>query len=319
MSSTKNATNAAKEPPELHILDDIGPSWAGMMGAKWLAGELKAIGNDAPKISVRMNSYGGEVFEGLTMYNLLKDHPASIHMHIDGVAASIASIIAMAGDTISMAAGSYLMIHNPWTVAVGEAGDLRHSADLLDSLTDTLAEVYASRSGKTKGEFLDLMAKETWIDAEKAVSLGLATEVSSNKQAIVNSLSPKLYSLETVPDGLRRCATLAAKLNARIDSIDRDTMDCRTRGHLVAKLMQSAQGTGAEGVRIPEILAGKADCQTEAALELFSNVLEIPMDDLKAAHAEDGCRCQSDSIITSKVDHRAQIAAWKVVGQRIGK
>ncbi|HWL09562.1 MAG TPA: head maturation protease, ClpP-related [Planctomicrobium sp.] len=320
MSALKNAPNgASKETGELHILDDIGPSWAGMVGAKWVAAELKAMGPGLKDINVLINSYGGDVFEGLTIYNLLKDHKANLSIHVAGVAASIASIIAMSGDQITMAAGSWMMIHNPWGITLGESSDMRRYADLLDGITDDLAKVYADRSGKEPGFFKDLMAKETWIDAETAVSYGLASEITSNKQAVVNSLSPRGYSLQNVPDELRSCATLAAKLNARINEIDRDETDDRTRQMVIGDLYSSASGTNAEGVRIEAILSGKEGCQTDAALELFAKTLGIPLGDLRAAHSEDGCRCKTEPEPKSKIDHKAQLAAWRAVGARIGK
>jgi ATP-dependent protease ClpP protease subunit len=131
-------------------------------------------GQNPGRIILRVNSPGGDAFEGLAIYNLLSSHSAKVEVHVDGVAASAASVIAMAGDVVHMADNALLMVHDPWTLAMGTADDMRSVADRLDMLADSLARTYAKRTGREPDEFRQLMAVETWFNAEQAVEMGLA-------------------------------------------------------------------------------------------------------------------------------------------------
>ncbi|WP_026061972.1 head maturation protease, ClpP-related, partial [Rhodococcus rhodochrous] len=131
--------------------------WGDEVTPKAFRDELNALG-DVDEIVVRLNSAGGDVFAGLHIYQLLKEHKAKVTVRVEGLAASIASIIACAGDTIIMPKGSMMMIHNPWTSVWGaEANDLRHTADVLDKIRDALVEVYAEKTGMEADEIKALM------------------------------------------------------------------------------------------------------------------------------------------------------------------
>jgi ClpP class serine protease len=118
------------------------------------------------------------VFDGIAIHNALANHKAQVNVTVDGVAASIASVIAMAGDTVTMARGSQMMIHEGHTVAVGAAADMRAQADLLDTVSDTIASFYAGRAGGDVPMWRNRMRKETWYSAEEAVKAGLADAVA---------------------------------------------------------------------------------------------------------------------------------------------
>ena len=128
--------------------------WAGL-SARQLVSNLKDI--DADEITVRINSPGGSVFDGIAIYNALHYHKAHINVRIEGLAASIASVIAMAGDTVHMAANALLMIHNPFSWVGGDAEELRKMADMLDKTTGVIAQTYASSSGLVVTEVINLM------------------------------------------------------------------------------------------------------------------------------------------------------------------
>lgn len=139
---------------------------------------IKAIQDSgAENITLRINSDGGEVFESIALYNFLKGR--NVHVIIDGICASGASVVAMAGKTITMLQGAMMMIHNPLTVAVGYSEDLRAEADILDKISDSLAGIYASRTGKDKAEILELMKAETWMSDMEALAEGFADEVDA--------------------------------------------------------------------------------------------------------------------------------------------
>lgn len=164
---------------------------------------LKEIGN-VKTINLHINSPGGSVFEGTAIFNMLKNSKAFINVYIDGLAASIASVIAMAGDKIYMPANAMLMIHNPWVVCEGNANELRKMADDLEKIGNLSTETYVKRSnGKANAEEIqNLMDEETWLTAKEAVELGLADEVmESNKMAAsINSKDAKRY--RNVPNNI---------------------------------------------------------------------------------------------------------------------
>ena len=146
---------------------------------------LKSLG-DAKVINLHINSPGGSVFEGIAIYNMLKQNSAHINVYVDGLAASIASVIAMSGDAIFMPSNAMMMIHNPWTFAVGNANELRKQADDLDQITKSSIQTYLAKAGDKLDEdtLKDLMDNETWLTAQEAVDYGLADEVmEANKAA----------------------------------------------------------------------------------------------------------------------------------------
>lgn len=170
--------NEAKEEAEIMLYDEIG--FFGV-DANSFVRELKAI--DARTIHLRINSPGGSVFDGVAIYNALKDHPARIVTHVDSLAASMASVIALAGDEIIMAENAFLMIHDPWTLTVGNAEQLRKDADLLDKLADTtIRTTYMAKTGKTEDEIKAWMADETWFTAEEALAAGFVDSVEKRSE-----------------------------------------------------------------------------------------------------------------------------------------
>lgn len=161
---------------EILIYDFIGSDFFGDgVTAKGIKAELDELGL-VSDIVVRINSPGGNVWDGVSIFNLLKNHEAQVHVEIDGLAASAASCIAMAGDLITMNEGSMMMIHNPWMLAMGDAGDMRKAADMLDKITSEFAGIYERRTGQSHDEVLQLMDAETWFTADEAISAGFADE-----------------------------------------------------------------------------------------------------------------------------------------------
>lgn len=156
---------------ELYIYGEIG-EW-GITAADVVA-QLASI--TATNLTVYLNSAGGEVFEGQAIRNKLRDHPAMVEVRVDGYAASIASIIAMAGDRIVMNRQARMMIHDASGLVIGNPGDLRMMADILDAVSDDMASVYATRAGGTMAEWRTRMKAETWYSADGAVEVGLADE-----------------------------------------------------------------------------------------------------------------------------------------------
>jgi len=158
---------------EVLIYDEIG---AYGVSAKGFLAELGALPDGVP-IDLRLNSPGGSVFDAVAIYNALQRHDGTITVWIDGVAASAASYVAMAGDEIVMPENAFLMIHDPSGLVMGTAADMREMADTMDKIAGAMVRGYAARSGRTEEEIAALMAAETWFDAEAALEAGLATRM----------------------------------------------------------------------------------------------------------------------------------------------
>lgn len=171
----------SKDTAEIWLYGEIGESlWGDSISAKQFADELKGAGS-VSSIILRINSPGGSVFDGLAIYNALKSHPARVVSEIDGAALSIASIIALAGDVVRMSGNAFFMIHNPWTMAAGEAGDFRSMADRLDLVRGSLLGTYATRTRSlaTTEQISGWMDAETWFTAEEALEHGFVDEITN--------------------------------------------------------------------------------------------------------------------------------------------
>ncbi len=162
--------------------------------------ELDALG-EIDTLNVYINSPGGDVFEGNTIYNMLKRKKYTVNVYIDGLAASIASIIAMAGNKIIMPSNAMMMVHNPWTYSIGNASDLRKTADDLDKITLSLREVYIDRSnGKLDEETItSLLDNETWLTAQECYDYGLCDEIVASTQIAAKYESEALKNYKNVP------------------------------------------------------------------------------------------------------------------------
>ena len=130
---------------------------------------------------MRLHSYGGDVYDGQAIYSTLTRHAARVRVEIDGAAMSAASFIAMAGDEIAMAENAIFMIHDPWTIVMGNASDMREMADSMDIVRDTITGVYHSRTAIPVNAINSMMAAETYFDADEALKAGFVTEVMPNK------------------------------------------------------------------------------------------------------------------------------------------
>ena len=173
--------NARGEPSTQTVLiyGDIGEGWDGeTVSAREFVAALQGV--DAQYLDVRINSYGGSVTDGLAIYNALKRHPAAVTISIDGVAASIASLIAMAGDTIMMADNALMMVHAPWALAIGNAADMRETADTLDRYAQAMASAYAPRLGRDQALSLLTDGADHWYTAAEANGLGLIDSVTES-------------------------------------------------------------------------------------------------------------------------------------------
>lgn len=187
---TWRINKTSDQSAEVFLYGDIG-GWLDGVNAEDFAKELALI--DVETIDVRLNSGGGSVFEGQAIYNALHRHEAQINVHIDGLAASIASVIAMAGDTINITEGSHIMIHKPWSMAMGDAESMRKEAEVLDSLESGIVDIYAARTNKPRKQLESWIAAETWFKGQDAVDAGFADAVIPAKRK-KNALSSNILN-----------------------------------------------------------------------------------------------------------------------------
>ncbi|SDT69492.1 phage major capsid protein [Jiangella sp. DSM 45060] len=177
------------ERAELFIYGAIGDYWGDDdVTAAQFARSLRAI--TAPAIDLHINSTGGLVWDGIAIHAALLNHPATVDVHIDGIAASAASFVAMAGDTISIEKPAHMMIHDAGSFGYGNAADLRELADLLDELSNTIAGIYADRAGGDVETWREAMKVETWYSSAEAVAAGLADQVANDRAAADNRATP---------------------------------------------------------------------------------------------------------------------------------
>jgi ATP-dependent protease ClpP protease subunit len=168
-----------KDTADILIHEQIGADWFGDgLTSKRFAEDLAKL-EGIRTINLRINSPGGSVVDGLGIYNSLAQHPARINVIVEGLAASMASVLAMVGDNITMGEGALMMIHSPWSLAMGNAEDMRKAADVLDKFEGSLLDIYVKRTGMERAAIKALLAKETWFNGEEAVENGFADEAST--------------------------------------------------------------------------------------------------------------------------------------------
>lgn len=210
------AAKGVESSAEILIYGDIGESWYGdTVTAVQFVKDIASL--SAQAITVRLNSYGGSVTDGIAIHNAIKRHSASVTVCIDGLAASIASLIAMAGDTVEMAENAMLMVHAPWTYAGGNSADLRDTADMLDSWATAMSTSYASKSGQTADAMLALLTDgaDHWYTAQEAKDMGFVDAViSAAPEASAAMASFNLTRYRTAPASLvQRIPVAAAALH----------------------------------------------------------------------------------------------------------
>lgn len=175
------AAGQGKGELQLYGIIESETWWGDEVTPQTFKSEMDALG-DISELNVYINSDGGDVFAGQAIHSMLKRHKAHVNVYIDGIAASIASVIAMAGDTVYMPRNSMMMIHSPWTIAMGNATDFRKMADDLDAARESMIAAYQDKSGMEREELIALLEAETWLSAERAIELGFADEIEQSKQ-----------------------------------------------------------------------------------------------------------------------------------------
>jgi ATP-dependent protease ClpP protease subunit len=192
----------------ISIYDVIGEDlWSGNgFTAKRASAALRSIGKNP--VTVRINSPGGDMFEGIAIYNLLREHPAKVTVDVMGWAASAASIIAMAGDEIRMGLGTFMMVHNAWGMVVGNRHDMRDAADLFETFDGAIADIYAARASIDRKAIEKLMDAETFMGPTEAVEKGFADSIADDLKAdeanAAKNIDPRLLARRQTEAALAR-------------------------------------------------------------------------------------------------------------------
>lgn len=219
--------NAAGDEAVIRIYDEI---WFLGVNADDFVRDLQDV--TAPRIRVEINSPGGDVFDGIAIYNALRTHPAHITTRVDGIAASIASVIAQAGDTRIMLGASQMMIHNAWGMTVGDHRDHDDMRALLEQQDDIIAGIYASRSGGSREHFRTLMDAETWLSDERAVAEGLADELvdppakpQDRAPTLHDEISSAVDAAEAAVASAERVGALRAEAGKSLSVVNVESLD----------------------------------------------------------------------------------------------
>jgi len=265
---------------EIVIYDEIG---AFGIPAKAFLDELKALGPIA-ELAVRINSPGGSVFDGVAIFNALKRHGAAITVWIDGIAASIASVIAMAGDEVVMPENAMLVLHDPSGLVAGTAADMRAMAEALDRMKAGMVAAYRDKSGRDDAEIEALMRDETWLSAQEAVALGLADRVEQPVRMAAHfdlsrfrNTPPQLAALVATPSPQEDDMSDSKKASPRKPGPDESATP------QVTPPETSAEDTAAvaqaelapEPAATPQRAAAEAACPAEPAPQASAQVIDL--------------------------------------------
>jgi len=194
------------------IYDAIGEMFGPeAVTAKGVRDRLQAL-RGIDRLTVRINSPGGLVDDAVAIHTLLSEYKAAKTVKVDGIAASAASVVAMVGSKIQVAPGGMMMIHNPWSVAVGDGAALRKAAEVADKYRDNLAAIYGKRTGKDAKDIQAVMDAETWFTADEAVAFNLADE-SSDDEAIAAYIDADLFPYQHTPAALLRASANRQTVN----------------------------------------------------------------------------------------------------------
>jgi len=239
---------AKQDAADVYIYDEIGV-WG--ITASALVNELRGLKGKA--LNVYINSPGGSVFDGIAIYNALSRHEGGVNVTVDSLAASIASVIAQAGETRTMGKSSAMMIHDAWGIAIGDPATMEKMRDELAKLSDSIADIYADRAGGSAGEWRSRMADETWYNADEARAAGLADTVAGAPQNAYTGRVFNLSKFNKVPEWVNQDENDPAEEPGDEPEIKEDDVD--------EKAIRQALGLDEEG----DILAAVTGLHTEIA------------------------------------------------------
>jgi len=285
------------------LFDEIG---AMGITPEMIARELEiANGED---IEIRINSGGGDVFDGISIFNFLKNYNGNITIIVDGIAASIASIIALAGDELIMNEGSFLMVHNPWGGMMGESQDFRKQADLLDGIRDQLLGIYERATDLDRGQIQAMMDSETWLNADQAIEMGFATSKQESIKVVAN-LDKTKYIFNNIPMELK-------KMKTEQEIIHNEVAEQIEAGDIVLDEtpLDEVKAAMEEPTAEDEIQDEELEVETEEMVEVEELAME-PEEEEKALYTESDLEEAVSAALAAENTRRDEIKALSFPGQ----
>ena len=288
---------------EISIYDAIGSF---DVNAKQFVDDLKEI--NAEVINLRINSPGGSVIDGNAMFNALQRHPAKVITHIDGLAASMASVLAMSGAEVHMADNALLMIHNPWTVSMGDADELRKDADLLDKMSASILSAYG-RSQYEAEEIKNLMDEETWFTAQEAFDAGFVDHISTGLRAAASDITAMAAGAEIKVPADKQIVSLTKQIEAVSKASKEISADL-----LEQVVINQALEAQVEEFTIELASAALTVEAAEAAAEEIKAELETKAAELEAKDAEiEQSKEITDEAVSAKAAELVQVTTHQPV------
>lgn len=282
------------------LFDEIG-GWG--TTPDMIARELDfANGED---IEIRINSGGGDVFDGIAIFNFLKNYKGSVSVVVDGIAASIASIIALAGDSLTMNEGAFFMIHNPWSGMMGESEDFRKQADLLDGIRDQLLGIYERATGLERDKIQAMMDEETWLNADQAIEMGFATGKQESIKVAAN-LDKTKYIFNNIPMELK-------KMNKKEDVIHNEVAEQVESGEI--ELEETPLDEVKAAMEEPTAEDEPQEEEIVAEVEDAEEELEEEPVEAKALYTEDQLQEAVSAALAAENTRRDEIKALSFAGQ----
>ncbi|WOO43154.1 head maturation protease, ClpP-related [Rubellicoccus peritrichatus] len=323
--------NTAKsDTAEIYIFDEIG-LWG--ITAKDFISELKQV--KASNIHLHINSPGGSVFDGQAIHNAIKNNSAHVTTYVDGIAASIASVIALAGDTVFMPENALLMIHNPSGGCLGESQDMRKLADALDKIRDSIATVYMNKTGKSEEEIIEMMDAETWLTAAEALEAGFIDTVSDPVEMAANFSSEHF---KNAPVRLHEAVSRFTNLNTNHSIMDKEIENknkeierlTNENKQLLKDAENHTSAIEAAKAEVPEATATElAEAKNQVTTltkerdteKTRADAAEKSVTDISATLAEAGIKAEEGKSLTSDqvragIDTRASAKAQQICAQQ---
>lgn len=222
----KVVKNAKEKSADIWIYQDIGEGWFDGFSAKQFADEVKKLGK-VDIINIFINSPGGDVFDGVAIYNILLRHRAKVIVEIDALAASIASLVAMAGDEIRMADNAIMMIHNPWGMAIGDVNDFQKVIDDLNKIKEaSLVPAYQKQTGMDEKALSKLMDDETWMSAAEAKEYGFIDEIADGKQIAAHIDREKYKNVfRKIPENIEVEKEIQEQIEASVSDAEKESKE----------------------------------------------------------------------------------------------
>ena len=266
---------------EVDLFDEIG-GWG--IYAKELKDELSnMIGNPTEEVLVNINSPGGSVFEGIEIYNYLKGLPNKVTVKINSLAASIATVIALGADELEISESAFFMIHNPWTMAGGEAEDLRKQADVLDQIRDVIVNIYKKKSNLSEDKLVELMNEETWLTGSQALEYGFADSLIEGMAVAAMATTGIVNNFKNIPTSLKM-----AENQETVETVEEVALEATEQ--VEETVEETTEEVVAEAETTEEVEEEVAEQKEEGILAkvkaFLSNKLEDASNELQDRYAE---------------------------------